>query len=192
MHRIMYGLSIVLLSFAAGCSSSKALQNASASDVPEWYTNIPTDPNYLFAVASATSQDMQLAIDKAVVNARTDIARQTEVKVSGVQKRFDEEAGMGENSQLMQQFTQANKTVVSASLTGSRVRSQKMSKDGTIWRGYVLMEYPIGAASQALLNQIGGNNLMYTQFKATQAYKDLDEEVQKYEDWKKSQATPMK
>lgn len=192
MRRISLLLWIVPLLFAAGCAGSKALQNASTGDVPEWYTNIPQDPNYLFAVASATSQDMQLAIDKAVVNARTEIARQTEVKVSGIQKRFDEEVGMGENSQLMQQFTQASKTVVSTSLTGSRVRSQKTSKDGTIWRGYVLMEYPIGAASQALLNQLNGNSLMYTQFKATQAYKELDEEVQKYEEWKKGQAAPMK
>lgn len=192
MRRISLLLWIAPLLFAAGCASSNALQKASASDVPDWYTNIPQDPNYLFAVASATSQDMQLAIDKAVVNARTEIARQTEVKVSGIQKRFDEEVGMGENSQLMQQFTQASKTVVSTSLTGSRVRSQKTSKDGTIWRGYVLMEYPIGAASQALLNQLSGNNLMYTQFKATQAYKELDEEVQKYEEWKKGQAAPMK
>ena len=180
------------LLLSAGCASNKALQSASTGDVPDWYSTLPQDPNYLFAVASATSQDMQLAIDKAVVNARTEIARQTEVKVSSIQKRFDEEVGAADNAQLMQQFSQATKTVVSTSLTGSRVRSQKTAKDGTIWRGYVLVEYPIGAASQALLNQIKGNGQMYTEFKATQAYKELDDEVQKYEDWKKNQATPMK
>lgn len=192
MRRISLLLWIAPLLFAAGCASNKALQKASACDVPDWYTNLPQDPSYFFAVASATSQDMQLAVDKAVVNARTEIARQTEVKVSGVQKRFDEEVGAGDNSQLMQQFTQASKTVVSTSLTGSRIKNQKPCKDGSIWRAYVLVEYPIGAASQALLSQINSNNMMYTQFKATQAYKDLDEEAQKYEEWKKNQATPMK
>jgi hypothetical protein len=176
---------------AIGCASGTALQKASPSDIPEWYTSIPQDPNYFFAVATATSQDMQLASDRAAVAARAEIARQTEAKVSGLQKRFDQEVGLAENSQLMQQFTQATKTVVSESLSGSRIKFQKPCKDGSVWRSYVLVEYPIGAANQALLGQIRANDLMRTQFEATKAYKELDEEVQKYEE-KKEQALPSR
>jgi hypothetical protein len=189
---MMYVPFILLAAFATGCASVTALQKASPCDIPDWYTSIPQDPNYFFAVATATSQDMQLASDKAAVAARADIARQTEVKVSGMQKRFDQEVGIGENSQLMQQFTQATKTVVSQSLSGSRVKSQKPCRDGAVWRSYVLMEYPIGAANQALLGQIRANDLMRTQFEASKAYKELDDEVQKYEEWKKTQAIPTR
>lgn len=192
MRRMMYAPLLALAAFATGCASSTTLQKASPCDIPDWYTEIPQDPNYFFAVATATSQDMQLASDKATVAARSEIARQAEVKVSGLQKRFDQEVGLAENSQLMQQFTQATKTVVSESLSGSRIKHQKPCKDGAVWRSYVLVEYPIGAANQALLGQIRANDLMRTQFAASKAYKDLDQEVQKYEEWKKDQATPAK
>jgi hypothetical protein len=192
MRRMKYGPLMLLAALAAGCASGTALQKASPCDIPEWYTNIPQDPNFFFAVNTATSQDMQLASDKAVVAARAEIARQTGVKISGIQKRFDQEVGISENSQLMQQFAQATKTVVSESLSGSRIKNQKPCKDGATWRSYVLVEYPIGAANQALLGQIKANDLMRTQFEATKAYKELDDEVQKYEEWKKNEATLIK
>lgn len=170
-----------------GCGGAKSLQSASECDVPEWYTNIPQDPNYLFSSKSATSQDMQVALEKATTDGRAEIGRQTEVRVQGLQKKFDEEVGVGNDAQLLQQFTQANKTVVSTSLSGTRVRSQKMCKDGNIWRSYVLVEYPIGAANQALMDQLKKNEQLYTRFRASQTFKELDDEVQKYDEWKKQQ-----
>ena len=76
---------------------------------------------------------------------------------------------------------------MSTSLSGSKVRSQKLCKDGDIWRSYILVEYPLGAASEALMQQLKQNEQMYTRFRSTQTFKDLDDEVQKYEDWKKQQ-----
>ena len=185
-------LSVVLLLASlgialVGCGGAKSLQSASECDVPEWYTNIPQDPNYLFSSKSATSQDMQVALEKATTDGRAEIGRQTEVRVQGLQKKFDEEVGVGNDAQLLQQFTQANKTVVSTSLSGTRVRSQKMCKDGNIWRSYVLVEYPIGAANQALMDQLKKNEQLYTRFRASQTFKELDDEVQKYDEWKKQQ-----
>ena len=95
--------------------------------------------------------------------------------------------GIGEDAELMQQFTSATKTVVSTSLSGSRVSKQKQSRDGSIWRAYVLVEYPIGAANQALLNQIKKSQNMYTRFRASEAFKELEEETTKYDEWKKGQ-----
>ena len=52
----------------------------------------PNDPNYLFATGNAESQDLQLAIDKATLNARAEIGRMLELKINGLQKSFAEEA----------------------------------------------------------------------------------------------------
>lgn len=174
-----------------GCGGgSKSLQDVSECDIPEWYTTVPVDPNYLYAARTATSQDMQIAQDKATTDGRTEIGRQTDLKVQGLQKRFDEEVGLNADATLMSQFTQANKTVVSTSLSGSRVKTQELCKDGDMWRAYVLVEYPVGAANEALMQQLKKNNELYTRFRASQAFKDLDSEVQKYEAWKKEQAAP--
>lgn len=170
-----------------GCGGSQPLQKTDTGDVPEWYSNPPADPNYLDAVNTATSKDMQTAVDKATQAARTELGRQVEVKINGLQKRFTEETGIGDDAQLLDQFTQASKTVVSTSLSGSKEKQKKIVKDGNNWRAYVLVEYPLGAAQEALREQIKKNEQLYTKFRASQTYKELDDEVQKYDQSKKAQ-----
>lgn len=174
-----------------GCGGSQPLPQTDTGDVPEWYANVPADPNFLYSVNTSTSKDMQLAVDKAMQAARTEIGRQVEVKVNALQKRFQEETGIGDDAQLLDQFTQASKTVVSTSLSGSKEKQKKIVKDGNNWRAYVLIEYPLGAAQEALREQIKKNEQLYTRFRASQTYKELDDEVQKYENYKKGeQSTP--
>ena len=173
--------------FYIGCGSNKQLSQTNEGNIPDWFLNVPQDPNYIFQPSTATSQDMQLAIDKATQDARAEVARTVQVKMEGLQKKFDEEVGVKDNSTLLQQFTQATKSVVSESLNGSQVKQKQISKDGQVWRAYVLVQYPIGAASDAFLKQIKNNNEMYTRFRASQTFKELNDEVQKYEDWKAKQ-----
>ncbi len=54
---------------------------ATLVSIPEWYSAPPQDPNFVFAASTAMSRDMQLSIDKAKQQARTDLASQLEVKV---------------------------------------------------------------------------------------------------------------
>jgi hypothetical protein len=185
-------IALVLLGagiLAAGCGGGPAtIQSADTGDIPAWYTNVPQDSNYVFAVNTATSQDMQLAYDKATTGARAELGRQVELKVSGLQKRFEEETGVGQDAQLMQQFTQATKTVVSTTMSGTQVKQKSHVKDGNIYRAYVMVQYPLGAANSALLQAIKANEQMYTRFRASQAFKDLNEEAKQYEDQKKEEA----
>lgn len=178
---------IVLATLVAGCGGSKSMQSTDTGNIPDWYMNVPNDPNFFYAPNTQVSQDLQLAVDKAVQGGRTEIGRQVEVKINGLQKRFTEETGTAQNSQLLDMFTQASKTIVSTALTGSRVAKQTTVKDGNNWRAYVLVEYPIGAANQALMQQLKNNEQMYTRFRSSQVYKELDDEVAKYEEWKKQQ-----
>jgi hypothetical protein len=183
-------LAILTLSVLAllGCGGSpETMQATGTGDIPAWYPAPPQDADFIRAANSQVSQDMQLAVDKATTGARTELGRILEVKVNGLQKKFEEETGVGDQATLLQQFTQASKTVVSTSLTGSRMKDQKTLKDGTMWRAYVMMELPIGAANAALLDAIKKNNELYTRFRASEAYKDLDSEVQKYEQYKQQQ-----
>jgi len=175
-----------------GCGGSKPLQSADTGDIPDWYTNVPTDPNYLFAARTETSQDMQLAVDKATAAARGEIGSQLQVKIEGLQKRFTDETGTGSDAQLLQSFTDAGKTVVSETLNGSKAKNQKIVKDGGLWRAYVLVQYPLGAANEALMQQIKNNNQMYTRLKASETYKELQDEVDKYDKSKQQeQARPQ-
>lgn len=164
-----------------GCGSSTVdLPKTDVGDIPEWFLNPPTDPNYLYAVSTETSRDLQMAVDKATTSARTDISRQVEIKVSGLEKQFKEEIGVAEDSQLLQQFTQASKTVTNQSLTGSKVKEKKIIKDGNTFRAYILVEYPIGAANVALMDALKKQNELYTRFRSSQTFEELNKEIENY------------
>jgi len=168
-----------------GCGGSRSLQSGGVGDMPDWYNNKPQDANNFYATATATSQDLQLSVDKATAGARAELGRMVETKIQGLQKRFDEETGIAKDAQLLQMFTQATKLVVNTTLSGSQISKQQQYQDGDIWRAYVLMAYPVGAANVALMQQIKKNEQLYTRIRASQAFKELDDEVKKFEEAKK-------
>lgn len=179
--------SLVLL---IGCGGKKPPGTdlvSSEIDVPEWFATPPEDANYLYSPATAESRDLQHAVNTAKEGGRIDIARQMRVKIKGMFKRFREETGVGEDAEFLSMETDVSKSVVSESLMGCKTRYHKILKEGTGYRAYVLMELPIGAANEAMLAKINENKRMYTRFRASQAYNELEEEVDKYEQFKKEQ-----
>ncbi len=154
---------------------------------PDWYPNPPQDPNFLFAVATATSRDLQLASEKAKQDCRVDLASQLEANVSGLIKKFDEEVGRTEDSELLGLYTQVSKTVVDQTLVGARVKKLKVYKEGDLYRVYVLMELPLGFMKEMLLNQVKKQEALYTRFRASQAFRELEKEVQELRKMRKEE-----
>ncbi len=157
--------------------------------LPNWYLKPPTDQNYMFGAATAVSRDVQVAINKAQAEGRNALAQQVEVKFGALNRRFVEEVGR-DGSQLLDQYTQAYKGVVSQALYGSRPRQQSLRTEGDVYRAVVLMELPVGEMSKRLLEQIRAQEQLYTRFRSTEVFKDLDAEVQRYEAWKREQGIP--
>jgi len=179
---------LTLLIFSGCGGSTQTTQSLSNlnDDIPDWYLHKPTDPNYIYESASAVSKDLELSVSKASTDARAKVGQAIEIKLNNMQKKFDEEVGTGDNANLLQQFTQATKTVVSTVLSGSNVAKKEIKKEGLGFRAYVLVEYPIGAAAQAFQKQLSQRQELYTRFRASESFKELDEEVKKYEEWKKN------
>jgi len=185
-------LSILLL---AGCAGKKQTTlipeptKETMESIPNWYMSPPTDPNFLFATGTATSRDMQLARDKAADQARMGIAKTVETKFNGLSKRFQEEVGTGEDAQYLDMFTQATKAVVSTMLSGATIDKADMNPESGVFRAYVLMKMPIGASSQALLNKLKQQEQMYTRFRSTQVFEELEKETEKFQNWKEGEGT---
>ena len=177
-YKLLILLGLIALNFA-GCGGSSNLSSTDTGDIPAWYLNMPVEENYLFATATATSKDMQTAVDKATNDARAEIGRQVDVSLAGLQKSFTEEVGVGENSKLIEQFTQASKNVVSTNLSGSTPIEKKLNKDGDNWRAYVLVKYPTLAAKEALLEQIKNDENTFTRLRSSEVFKELEMEVEK-------------
>lgn len=193
MTRTWYYTAALLLS-ALGCGRgpkpavdlTPAASRETINNLPGWYLKPPTDRDYLFGTATAVSRDVQIAINKAQADARNAIAQGLEVKYGALNKRFVEEVGR-EGAQLLDQYTQVYKGVVSTTLVGSRARQQVLRTEGSVYRAIVLMELPVGEMSKRLLEQLRAQEQLYTRFRATEAFKELDAEVQRYEAWKRQQ-----
>jgi hypothetical protein len=190
------GVAVALLTVLAiaglgtlGCSGKKAarIQPKQEIKAPDWFSQPPQDNDRLIGVATATSLDLQTAIDKARQDGRVEIARQMDVRMKGLSKRFVEETGLDEDAELLGMFTQVSKSVVSDSLTGSRVSKQKLRPEGGVYRAFVMMEMPIGEANKRFVEKLRAQERLYTRFRATQAFEELDREVQEYEQWKQEQ-----
>ncbi len=177
---VSFILMVIMLAF--GCSKPEI-----NIQVPEWFSTPPEDPNYLYATATATSRDIQMAINSAREGGRVEIARQLETKINSMFKRFREEVGADEDAEFLSQTTDVSKSVTSKVLSGSRAAKTKSIKEGMIFRAYVLVEMPIGDANTALMGAIKKQEHMYTRFRASQGFQELENDVEKYEEYKKEQ-----
>lgn len=189
MRLLLYALvslGLMISTGITGCGGPKTTNLAPSptektiENIPDWFLESPQDPNYLFATASMTSRDMQVAVKKAKTEAQTNLAQQLEVRMGNLTKQFQEEVGLDSDSELLQQFTSATKAVTSQTLHGARVDQRKILAEKAIYRAYVLMSLPIGEANQALMEKIGANQNLYTRFRATKAFEELDKELKEY------------
>ncbi|MFB6248024.1 MAG: LPP20 family lipoprotein [Salinibacter sp.] len=168
---------ILVLLLAGGLVSACGGPGATLDDMPDWMAEKPESEQYLFGTATAVSDGLQTALKKAETRARGDIASTVEVRFQGLTKDFQEEAG----DEYLEQFTQAQKEVVSQFLRGTQVRQQKVLEEDGRFRAYVLMEMPIGQASKQLLSKLKQNEALYTRFRASEAFQELQNAVEKYE-----------
>ena len=162
--------------FLVACGGT---ENVTERDhIPDWYTNPPEDPNHVFAAQASTSQRMQVALDKATNSARGQIATSLETKIEGMTKSFTEEVG----DEMRQQYVETQKTITSRVLRGTSAAEKKVvEKDNGTYQAFVLMDMPIGKAAKELMSKMQQNDEMYTRFRASQAFEEMEEAVEEYE-----------
>ena len=173
-------LALTAITLASACRptiKSTPETRALVSSAPSWYNSPPKSTEFFYSAVTAESQDMQLAIDKAKAAGRGELAQQLSIKFDGVSKRFQEESGLGKQAELLDQFNQTYKLVVSQEMSGSRMKEQKVIPGEGVYRAYVLMEIPVGEANKSLMAKLSAQEALYTRFRATQGYKDLNDEI---------------
>jgi len=154
-------------------------------NVPDWFVNVPQDPDYIYIARTRSSKDLEMSIDTAQAQARVDLANQVQTKVTAMFKRFREEIGSGEDSELNSIATAVSKDIASESVSGLKVKQQEVVKEGAVYNVFVLFELATGEINSAVLDKVKAQKDMYTRFRASQGFKELEAEVEKYEAWKK-------
>ena len=125
-----------------------------------------------------------MAINKAELEARAKIARSVESKTSSLQKKFQEEVG----DEFLDHFKQVAKNVTDRVLLGTSLIETPFEKNGEgTYRVYGLMILDYELYAKALSGEISAHQAMKTRWQASRAYKELEDEVKAYQEWKKDQ-----
>jgi len=112
---------------------------AAADQAPDWYMNPPKGEGFLYATGTATSTDLQFAVDKAVLNAKYQLADQIAGKVSGKQKDFVTESTGGGAAGTAERAT--SNMVADIALPAYQVVQRKVVPVDTQFRSYVLLQF---------------------------------------------------
>ncbi len=149
------------------------------SDLPGWYINTPEeDDTYIYAVGMGESRKMDLAIDKAKQAGKVELSERISANVQSQVKSFTQEAGMAENTQIVEFYQSTSKTVTNNTLNGVAVlKRYPYKKSGGTWVAYVQMGLKKDAVSTAVVNVIKNEEALYAEFKASQAFQELEAAV---------------
>jgi len=151
-----------------------------ASEIPDWCLNIPSSDFALYACGSGNSNSLNMARTRATLDAKRQIADMIDSEISSRMEDFLKSTGTGENEQVLQQSEIITKNVtIEAKLTGYKQKQVEAQTVGSKFQIYMLLEYPIGQANKALLNQIKENEILGTQSAADEALEALEREIDK-------------
>ncbi len=181
----------VLLFSIFGCAGNKkakkGLPDSDFKDWPEWYLGtLPEEGGKVFAKATETSLKAELAESKATAEARKKIAQTIETKVQNLEKKFDEEVGLGEDAELNAFFNSTTKVITSQILNGSRLYKNGYSREGQLFRSFVIMVMDDSFAEQ-FVNKTKNNQQIYQRFRASEAFQDMEADIEKFENFKEQQ-----
>ena len=188
----------LLIVFIIGCGGStppprtpmdmptqtQAANPQTPMDVPNWFmmTPEPDDEYAVYATGEASSRKMNIAMQKSTQVARANLGQSINAKVQSLVESMVEEAGMGDNTQITEFFSEASKSVSNETLSGAIVIKKypyQTSSGG--YRVYVLMglkrEPFDNSVGKAIVSKVKENQeeAMYATFKKTQAFNRLED-----------------
>lgn len=132
------------------------------------------------SVGLGESRNTQIAITKAKVEARKNLAQLVQVKIENLEKAFVEEIGEASGSEINELFSSATKQITSQTLQGTMPMMQKYETDDGITTAYILMVLNPDVIHESLKNNNAKH--LYERFRASKAFEELDKEIKEFEE----------
>ena len=149
--------------------------------IPEWYLNIPSGDDTIYSSGSARAPDLQLAVDIAVMNAKTTLADRINGKLDSMTKSFVAKIGSNDlDTSVLNEIEKVSKNVIaSVDVAGYIIDKSDVTQEGTQYRAYVLLAYNNEEATKVLMNRMKRDKMIYSRIRSTEAWKELEDEVNK-------------
>ena len=149
--------------------------------IPEWYLNIPSADDTIYSSGSARAPDLQLAVDIAIMNAKTTLADRINGKLDSMTKSFVAKIGSTDlDTSVLNEIEKTSKNVIaSVDVAGYVVDKSDITQEGTQYRAYVLLAYNSEEATKMMMNRMKRDRMIYSRIRSTEAWKELENEVNK-------------
>ncbi len=153
---------------------------SATSIIPTWYKTLPKEDNIIYTVGSATSPNLQLAVDMATLNAKYTLADRINGKLDAMMKTFTSKIGSDDiDSSVLEEVEKVSKNVIaSVDVAGYNPKEIEVYPSGTQYRAFVLLEYSDEEARKIIINRLRKDQMVYAKLKSTNAWKELENEVE--------------
>lgn len=135
---ILFALSLVACS---STSKTKMVQPKTSEGVPEWFVaELPKSEKEIVVTATDTSRDMQFAIDKAMMQARVELANRINVKVESLVRESLIEDGGGKQKDVQREVDRVSKQVTNQYLSSYSREKLVIVREEEGYRAYVMLK----------------------------------------------------
>lgn len=110
------------------------------AEMPTWFVKMPSDtPEMIFASATAVSTDMQMALDKARLQAERKLVEMNGSKISSLTKSNRTDSG----DSMVESTTVTVQKNANGELIGAQRVDSQVTFDGQKYRAFVLLRLPL-------------------------------------------------
>ncbi len=143
------------------------------------------DKKIISEIGIGESLKFQIGIDKAELDARAKLSRSLETKVTTLQKKFQEEVG----GDLADHFSETVKSISDQIIRGTSISEThfEQNSEGN-YRVYSLIILDADLYAKALAEQLSAQKALQDRFRATVAYRELNDEAKAFQEWKQKEA----
>ena len=146
---------------------------------PDWYTKTNPDDKALYSVASEYSQDMQFAVDKAMLSGKRELASNFSSYTSAMLKDFAAEVG-DLDSAVVREIDRTTRMVVNkVNLVGVQRTDMKIVHEKNGYRAFVKLRYATDDSNRLLLSEIKKNRQLSAKLQASKSFQELENETMK-------------
>ena len=139
--------------------------------IPSWYLKIPSADDTIYSSGSARAPDLQLAVDIAIMNAKTTLADRINGKLDSMTKSFVAKIGSDDlDTSVLNEIEKTSKNVIaSVDVAGYIIDKSDITQEGTQYRAYVLLAYNSEEATKVLMNRMKRDRMIYSRIRSTEA-----------------------
>jgi hypothetical protein len=182
-------LSVIVIISVVGCASPKVAEIPIAQPpvkiaeppkeiivpIPYWYSQTPRNEGILYAVGTASSRDLQMSQDMAILNAKTNLADRLNSRVRSQTKMYSNQSSSDDNIKNRQQIERTTRnTINDVDVAGYVVAKSETQQVNGVFRTFVMLEYSREQAADLIMERIRGDRSQEPKSDVDRAFEELD------------------